>query len=441
MASVFHDIDCRYNPDACFWQRVDTRNQESLVSKTIFGGELRIRRANGSLKSRRCVLTKSHIYFLSKWNIPKFKANINWKTVEPFTEQVENFVNYGFRISGSHSEDFYTKTQYELDQWLDSLCKVGIITSYDEDIMIIKQLAKGSGTAVHLCQSADDLCEYAIKTVNKSALAGKPEVLQVILNEIVALRLLSHPNIVKLYKVYETDTDIHLLLEYIPHGDLYKRVKDLKRLPENEALELIRKLIQTLEYLHSMNIVHRDIKLENIVMTGTSNTDFKLIDFGLACDFKLGLLQGCGTPGWVAPEILRGSLYGCQVDMFSVGVLLFAMLSGKMPFEGKTYKEILEQNRKCKIVYKKIGFSGISKDTMSLLNALLVDNPAMRLSSKEALESPSIKRLIQPLDQEKVELVSSVYTFENKTNTFDYQRERISFHSAKSMPMKNNYIY
>ena len=353
-------------------------------------------------------------------------------------------MNYGFRISGSHSEDFYTRTQYELDEWLDSLCKVGIANSYDEDIMIIKELAKGSGTVVNLCQSAGDLCEYAIKSVKKSTLAGKPETLQLVINEIIALRLLSHPNIVKLYKVYETDTEIHLLLEYLPHGDLYKRLKVLRRLPEREALEIVNKLIQTLEYLHSMDVVHRDIKLENIVMTSKANTEFKLIDFGLACDFNLGLLQGCGTPGWVAPEILRGSLYGCKADMFSVGVLLFTMLSGKMPFNGKSYKEILDQNRKCKIVYRKPGFNGISKDTMTLLKALLVDNPVLRLTAKEALESPSIKRANQSFEHseaEKAELVTSVYSFETNTKTFDYQNERILFNLPNTMPMRNNYMY
>lgn len=443
MASVFHDFDCRYNPNPRFWQSIDSRVQENLVKSTIFAGELRLRRANGIFKTRRCIVTSTHMYYLSKWSTPKYKANINWKTVEPFTECMENCTNYGFRLSGCYSEDFYTKTPKELDEWVEAFSKVSLVASYEDDIMIIKQLGKGNGTIVNLCQSTDDLAEYAIKTVNKHTLAEKPEMLQIIVNEITALRILNHPNIVKLYKVYETDSHIHMLLEYLPCGDLYKRLNDVKKFREEEALMLVKSLIETVDYLHSMNFVHRDIKLENIVMTSEGNSGFKLIDFGLACSCKNGLLQACGSPGCVAPEMLRGNLYGSKVDMFSIGVLLFTLLSGKGPFEGKTSKEVLEKNRKCEIVFGKIGFGRVSKNTMELLIMLLAANPTHRLTAKEALGNPCIKKLetsnnVQ--NNKSKDHDNSQHDLKVKQHTADYMKTTYVFTSGNSSTMKNNYI-
>ncbi|MBL2533696.1 serine/threonine protein kinase, partial [Klebsiella pneumoniae] len=90
--------------------------------------------------------------------------------------------------------------------------------------------------------------------------------------------------------------------------------------------------LQTLSYIHSMGIVHRDIKPENIMMLDDNSFQFKIIDFGLACDAGYGLSQKCGSPGCVAPEILRGEVYGSKVDLFSAGILMYIILTGKSPF-------------------------------------------------------------------------------------------------------------
>mmetsp|Transcript_27483 Transcript_27483/g.27137 ORF Transcript_27483/g.27137 Transcript_27483/m.27137 type:complete len:120 (+) Transcript_27483:468-827(+) len=119
------------------------------------------------------------------------------------------------------------------------------------------------------------------------------------------MRKLDHPNILKLFRVYEDCDKVYLVLEYAEGGDLRKRLSECKKYPEEAAIKFIQKLLRVVDYMKSLNIVHKDIKLENILLTSPSdNSNFKLADFGLASECE-GYLEGkCGSLGYVAPEIL-----------------------------------------------------------------------------------------------------------------------------------------
>lgn len=393
MTSVFRTFDCRYNPESSFWQSIPSKSNENLVESAIFAGELRMQKANGNLKNRKIILTSTSVYYMSKWNIPKKKASISWKQVEPFIENEEKSLKYGFRISGHNYQDFYTQNSKDLDSWIAKLSQVGVLTSFEEDLVVIKEIAKGTGTLVRLCHSVETPYEYSVKTVDKKSLTDSPELLQSLYNEISALRVIQHPNIVKLYKVYETASEVHMVFEYIPNGDLFTHIVNSKKRSEEQTLMFMKKLIDTISYLHSMDYTHRDIKLENIVLFGKDICDFKIIDFGLACSYKDGLIQKCGSPGFIAPEILRGKVYDCKADLFSAGVLMYILLSGTSLFQGRNAKEVLENNKKCKINYPKIYFKGISKDCVDLLNKLLASDPSQRINAFDALGHSCIKKV------------------------------------------------
>ena len=350
-------------------------------------------------------------------------------------------------MNGCYSHDFYLKKSSELDLWIDSLSKVAILTTFDEDIMIIKQLATGTGTVVNLCEYIEDSTQYAIKTVNKNLLALRPELLQGTVNEISALRITNHPNIVKLYKVYETNTEVHLLLEYLPCGSLFKKLLNIKKMPENDVLIILAQILDALRYLNSIHIIHRDIKLENIVFADEEKLEIKIVDFGLACRYNCGLVQKCGSPGCVAPEILRGNYYGYKVDMFSVGILMYTLLTGKMLFQGKNSAEVLENNKKCDIDIENMNFFNVSDEVIDLLNRLLTIVPKSRISVKKALNFDCIIKVIEYNNnctyhsRGKGCSTHEAHKSKRKQNTVICDLDHSDSSFTRSLHMKNNFMY
>lgn len=475
MASVFQFLDCRYNPEPGFWQKLDLTLPENLVNSTIFGGELMFKRRDGSFKTRRCILTSSHIYYLSKWTIPKYRATISWKTIEPFIEIADRGQLYGFRLGDLNALDFFTKNSQDLDKWLESLSSLCILSTFDEDLIVIKEISHSKGSCINLCQSTEEKKhpnphlyphkpqyeptilkrnptfqpitheEFAIKSYNKQAIMQKPDLLQSIINEIRGLRLISHPNIVKLYKVYETDTHIHLVIDYFPYGDLSKRLQIVKKISEASALRFMASLLQTLSYIHSMGIVHRDIKPENIMMLDDNSFQFKIIDFGLACDAGYGLSQKCGSPGCVAPEILRGEVYGSKADLFSAGILMYIILTGKSPFSGRNTQEVLKKNQKCLILFSNSTFSKLTTETVELLKTLLDPSPNIRCSASEALVFSCIKKVRECECVNKTcgfcqETNSDVHKIDTRKSTTDYAKKPNSTTLPKIHPHKRNFF-
>ncbi|OMJ79907.1 hypothetical protein SteCoe_19937 [Stentor coeruleus] len=469
MASVFQFLDCRYNPEPGFWQKLDLTLPENLVNSTIFGGELMFKRRDGSFKTRRCILTSSYIYYLSKWIIPKYRANISWKTIEPFIEITDKGSLYGFRLGDLNALDFFTKSSQDLDKWLENLSPICILSTFDEDLIVIKEISHSMGSCINLCQSTEELKhrhklqyepnilkrnpssqprtheEFAIKSYSKQAISQKPDLLQSIVNEIRGLRLVSHPNIVKLYKVYETYSHIHLVIDYFPYGDLSKRLQKVKKLSEANALKFMASLLQTLSYMHSMGIVHRDIKPENIMMMNDNSFQLKIIDFGLACDAGYGLSQKCGSPGCVAPEILRGEIYGSKADLFSAGVLMYIILTGKSPFSGRDTKEVLNKNKKCLISFSNNIFSKLTTETVELLKTLLDANPNIRCSASEALVFSCIKKVRECECVHKTcgfcqETNSDVHKIDTRKSTTDYAKKPNSKTLPKIHPHKRNFF-
>jgi calcium-dependent protein kinase len=204
-----------------------------------------------------------------------------------------------------------------------------------------KVLGAGSFGKVFLGHNSKDTdFKVAIKVVSKKKFASE---LEFIRTEFRILSTLDHPNIVKYYETYEDTKYLYLVMEYCDGGELLEKVSDSTGFSEKEASKIMADIFRAINHCHAMNIAHRDIKPENL-MYGQDGK-IKLIDFGLA---KRGntkhsnMTTLAGTPYFISPEILNG-VYGKECDMWSLGVLLFLLLSGDFPFDGDNRTELFDK--------------------------------------------------------------------------------------------------
>ena len=208
-----------------------------------------------------------------------------------------------------------------------------------------KVLGSGSyGKVFKACDKKDKTLEIAIKVINKSKL--DPEDLESLKNEVKLMQQVDHPNIVKYYETYDETKYIYLCMELCTGGELFEKVtKRKKPFSEYEAAEVMRDLLKALQHCHSQCIIHRDIKPENI-MYGHDGL-VKFIDFGFAIAQHKARSQMdiCGSPYYIAPEVLTGS-YGHECDLWSLGVTLYQLLTGMMPFDGSGQSEVFKKIKK-----------------------------------------------------------------------------------------------
>lgn len=183
-------------------------------------------------------------------------------------------------------------------------------------------------------------------------------------HEVAILRILKdHPHIVKLYEVFESENSFYLIIEYLSGGGLFPRLAKKPFLNEKDIAKISLKVLEAAAFIHEKGIMHRDLSPENILLKNLED-DFhiKIVDFGLSCFIheEKPIFIKCGTPGFFAPEILNNKIksnslnYNEKCDVFSLGVMLYIMFTGKSPFNGKNKDEILENNRKNMVDCKNI---------------------------------------------------------------------------------------
>jgi len=209
-----------------------------------------------------------------------------------------------------------------------------------EQYFFEKKLGSGGYGAVYLAKNKQTGAKVAVKAMQKGKIADY----QSFKNEISILRGLDHPNIIKLHETWETDRICFLITELCEGGELFYHITKRKHLTESQAALIMRQAFYALCYLHNNKICHRDIKPENFLLYKEDDeSHIKLIDFGLAKRVSRDEVMNApnGTPYYIAPEVLKGS-YTTQCDNWSMGVVMFIMLSGKPPFGGRSNKEIIE---------------------------------------------------------------------------------------------------
>mmetsp|Transcript_33013 Transcript_33013/g.32719 ORF Transcript_33013/g.32719 Transcript_33013/m.32719 type:complete len:366 (+) Transcript_33013:60-1157(+) len=354
----------------------------------VFKGEIYIKNESNILERSQFMITQNYLVQIIPNSISR-KTSLDWKIIEPFTEDNGEVTRYGFSVGHRGcSQDFYVENEENLDIWINHLSKKGIMTDFENDFAVVKEIGNGSFGTVYLVVSNETSELFAMKSINKHNIGGSVSYLNNLVNEIKFMRSLNHPNIVKLHYVYESPTHIYLLIDYVEGGDLFNRIIKRKVFEEKTAATFAQKFLGVLDYLSSFNIAHRDIKLENILMVSEDNDyDFKLADFGLAADATEKLQLRCGSPGYIAPEVLRKIPYDTKVDVFSAGVILYILLSGKMPFPGKNLQDTIMKNRDCKISFLHPSWKNVSKYGASLVLKLTEPIPNLRPSANEALKN------------------------------------------------------
>lgn len=193
-----------------------------------------------------------------------------------------------------------------------------------------------------------------------------PENIESVLTEIAVLRQLENPGVIGVHEVYESKKYIHLVLPYLAGGELFERIKSKGLYKEKMGVPVMRNLLKALEYLNQMNVVHRDLKPENLILKLKDNDSELLIaDFGLAAILENSeqlLTRRCGSPGFIAPELLDDQGYNCMADVFSAGSIMYMMLSGRLAFRGVGVDDILRKNKDCVVEYPEQQWSKISSE-------------------------------------------------------------------------------
>ncbi|XP_029699341.1 MAP/microtubule affinity-regulating kinase 4 isoform X3 [Takifugu rubripes] len=290
---------------------------------------------------------------------------------------------------------------------LGARCRNSIALCSDEqphigNYRLLKTIGKGNFAKVKLARHILTGREVAIKIIDKTQL--NPTSLQKLFREVRIMKTLNHPNIVQLFEVIETEKTLYLIMEYASGGEVFDYLVAHGRMKEKEARAKFRQIVSAVHYCHQKNIVHRDLKAENLLLDADSN--IKIADFGFSNEFSVGskLDTFCGSPPYAAPELFQGKKYdGPEVDIWSLGVILYTLVSGSLPFDGQNLKELRERVLRGKY---RIPFY-MSTDCEGILRRFLVLNPAKRCSLEQIMkdkwinighEGDELKAHIEPVE-------------------------------------------
>ncbi|XP_076437219.1 serine/threonine-protein kinase DCLK3-like [Babylonia areolata] len=252
-----------------------------------------------------------------------------------------------------------------------------------------RTLGDGNFAIVRFSRQKSSSQEFAMKVIDKPKLRGKEHMVE---NEIEIMKDCSHPNIVKLYEEYETRDKIYLVMELVKGGDLFDAITQSVKFGEVDSFSMVKDMCNALYYLHSRSIVHRDLKPENLLVHRNKDgtITLKLADFGLAMEVKENIFTVCGTPTYVAPEILTEIGYGLEVDMWAVGVITYILLCGFPPFRSpdRNQTELFEFIKAGEYEFLSPYWDNVSDSAKDLIRRLLVVKKSKRYTAVDVLSHP-----------------------------------------------------
>jgi Ca2+-binding EF-hand superfamily protein len=377
-------------------EKGDEENEEDNVLK--YEGIL-YKFVDGKMKELYFKLVHRDLYFFKNKDDTKHKGmhNLSGLFLKKEKNVVQDGVNY-FSFSvvyPTKTRVYYCKDEKKYNEWFE---KLKIATGYTDllDIYEVKnKLGCGKFGLVKLGIDKQTGQKVAIKIMKKSTMDSSD--LELVRTEIEILKICQHPNIIRLYNVFENAEYMYIIMEYCSGGDLFSYLE--KRnfiLPEKRACNIIHKMATAVYYMHSFGVAHRDLKPENVLMTSTEeDSDIRILDFGLSK--ILGPYEKCdepyGTLTYCAPEIIVDEPYSKAVDLWSLGIMTYLMVSGKLPFNAEDENEIARQ-----VVYEEPDYTRnniwkeISPECQDFVKRLLQKDQNKRMTIKEALEHKWIKK-------------------------------------------------
>jgi tRNA A-37 threonylcarbamoyl transferase component Bud32 len=277
------------------------------------------------------------------------------------------------------------ETESLRNEWIEHLQKASHYIPFESVYYLEKEIGVGAFSSVYKCIRKSDGREYAVKIIDKSHFNDIDKIN--LKNEISILKLVSHPNIIHMDGFYESKTHIYFVIEFIEGGDLLTNILKRSVYSDVELKNLAKTIGECLGYLHELGIIHRDIKPENILC---DNVTGKLIltDFGLSQMILPNnkLSDPCGTLDYVAPEVLELGGYGMETDVWSLGIILYLVYYGRLPFTGLDDLDTINNIKHKEPIYS----DNKNKNANDLISKLLDKNPKTRITAHEILSHPFI---------------------------------------------------
>ncbi|CAD8095271.1 unnamed protein product [Paramecium primaurelia] len=294
-----------------------------------------------------------------------------------------NIVGEGLLVQKNNLK-FYMYGQVE--KWLNQMQELCIQVNFHEDYFLYRLISNSQQSNVYIAEDRNTKIDYAIKVFEKNKFEQEigPKALK---QEIEILRLIKNEHFTQLLKIYEGNQAVYLVFEQQKGGDLQRFLNENENiLTEKTAFQAIKQLLQGISLMHNLNYMHRDLKPENILLKNKDSLEELIIsDLGLAekvNNEQKPLFTLCGTPGYVAPEVLKKQPYDHKVDIYGIGIILYTLLTGNNPFQSIIQDETLELNMIGHINIDKVNCSELGKD---LLKQLLQVSPNRRPTAQQAL--------------------------------------------------------
>ena len=321
-------------------------------------------------------------------------SGVYLKEDEPIIMEGRKFYSF-IIIFPTKERKYYVLDEKEYKNWLIAIRKAVGYSNLNDIYEIKDVLGKGKFGLVRLGIHKENKRKVAIKIINKKLVSSFD--LEQVKTEIEILKIAQHPNIIRLYEIFENEKYIYIIMEYCGGGDLFSYIEKRGfQLKESRAAEIIHKLSTAIYYLHQYGIIHRDLKPENILMTNENDdSDIRLLDFGLGK--IIGPNEYCnepfGTFSYAAPEVILEKPYNFKADLWTIGVITYLLLAGFLPFDDEnSEKEIARQTVYEPTPFPKNVWENISKEGKMFVDNLLEKDPKKRMGIKEILEHPWLQK-------------------------------------------------
>jgi calcium/calmodulin-dependent protein kinase I len=250
------------------------------------------------------------------------------------------------------------------------------------------ELGRGGFSIVYKAVRKTDEEPVAVKIVQKTLIR---EDIKLLKREIEIMKTVDHPNILKLIEIYEDNENVYIVMELVDGNELFDRIVDRGYYSEKSTIHIVKQILEAIRYLHEHHIAHRDLKPENLLCSGEGSAEVvKIADFGLSKIFAGAngepLQTSCGTPGYVAPEVLTSDSYDEAVDMWGVGIITYILLAGYPPFYADDDTQLFEKIMSVEYDFEDECWDDVSDLAKNFIQQLLVKDPKKRLSADGALK-------------------------------------------------------
>ena len=382
------DIKDEQLKDECSTFRKNAQKQKNEKSKNIYS--LTDENKNNNKLTFTNALTKLHKKPIKKTEIKTKNINSNNIKLQKNNNNISDIVRNN-NINNKSRQKKINSRNHSIESSLSTFSNLSEISSSSifngkiEDYLITKELGKGSYATVKLAVHKKSKQKYAIKIYTKALLLD-PQKRSTVRNEINILKQLDHKNIMKLYEVIDTTNYLYLVLEYIKGISLLELIESERNrcIEQNRAIKIFLQIVRGISYCQSKNINHRDIKLENILVL--EDDIVKIIDFGFAIKCNKDSYQKffCGTPSYMAPEIVNKEKYLPQYsDIWSLGVLLYTMLYGRFPFRAKEDEHLFYLISEGNVIFP--GNIYVSDNIKRLIKKIINVHPILRPTTEEII--------------------------------------------------------